>query len=482
MAAAKCVNITTAQAFHGLKELYPDLWADTTPICRPEPAPNKNFISEWGEALKQGAGEAWAPYLASTYQVANLQVAKPTGEFVVRADDALTNWAAKQKLYFGDLLTPEASAAVAAMLEGKATADSTANTAAKQTAAALQGQFASLPLSVRKDLLEMLRQLAAVVQPDRTTSTTHTVHKPQYSVEQSETTALMKEQTRIRTMGFPRKVEVKGFTATTGAAATAAAAAGSQTSSSSGHAGNNDGTVLACKSMHQTVKAPKASNMIDTLMSKVPLKWAASSVMAPASSYTASFGENLGRTTQMHKTMFKEVNVGFGHVDQQLYPAGSGIYPVEQLYLTSSPVPGEAQHEADHKTTMRQSYKPRDPEGVARSVTAAREQIEASQAARNKSFIPLSKAGIQLGSSAQWQSTYGGDFIPRKADLSANKAMATAVAGIFNGPTIAYGKIAGMRADDAAAIAKWKAEQEAKAAAKAAAEAALDKFAAGQRS
>jgi hypothetical protein len=38
---------------------------------------------------------------------------------------------------------------------------------------------------------------------------------------------------------------------------------------------------------------------------------------------------------------------------------------------------------------------------VARSGAAAREQIEASQAVRNKSFIPLSKAGIQLGSSAE---------------------------------------------------------------------------------
>jgi hypothetical protein len=32
---------------------------------------------QWGESLRQGADEAWAPYLASTYQVANLQVAKP---------------------------------------------------------------------------------------------------------------------------------------------------------------------------------------------------------------------------------------------------------------------------------------------------------------------------------------------------------------------------------------------------------------------
>jgi len=73
----KSVNITTSQAMHGLKDLYPDMWASTVPICRPDPAPNKNFISEWGESLRQGAGEAWKPYLATTSQLANLQVAKP---------------------------------------------------------------------------------------------------------------------------------------------------------------------------------------------------------------------------------------------------------------------------------------------------------------------------------------------------------------------------------------------------------------------
>lgn len=73
----KSVNITTSQAMHGLKDLYPDLWANTVPICRPDPAPNKNFISEWGESLRQGSGDAWKPYLATTNQLTNLQVAKP---------------------------------------------------------------------------------------------------------------------------------------------------------------------------------------------------------------------------------------------------------------------------------------------------------------------------------------------------------------------------------------------------------------------
>ncbi|KAF6258841.1 hypothetical protein COO60DRAFT_1074463 [Scenedesmus sp. NREL 46B-D3] len=470
----RCVNVTTAQAFHGLKELYPDLWAATAPICRPAAAPNKNFVSEWGESLRQGADEAWAPYLASSYQVANLQVAKPTDEFALRADAALVGWAAQQKLYFGDLLSPQAAAAVAGLLEGRQPAAAAGAAAGEARAAA--GRAGALPLADRKGLVDMLRQLSSVVQPDSTQSLSHTAHKPQYSVEQPGTTCLMREQTRLRTMGCPRKVEVKGFahaaTKTAAAAAAApalqrdeAAAAGSASSSRS--SSNKPGR-----------PAVKASDMIDTLSSKVPLKWAASSVVAPGSSYTAAFGSNPGRSPQMCKTVFKEVNVGFGHVDQLQYPTRSALYPVEQRYLQPSPVPGRVQHDADLKTTNRMSYKPRDPDSVARSVAAAREQIEASQSVRNKSFIPLSKAGIQLGSSAQWCSSYGADFLPSKTDLSANKAMAAAVSNMFNGPTIAWGKIAGTRAGDAAGIAKWNAQQEAAAAAKAAAEAALDRRAA----
>jgi hypothetical protein len=49
------LNVTTAQAFHGLKELYPDLWAATAPICRPQAAPNKNFVSEVSTAQHSAA-------------------------------------------------------------------------------------------------------------------------------------------------------------------------------------------------------------------------------------------------------------------------------------------------------------------------------------------------------------------------------------------------------------------------------------------
>lgn len=72
-----------------------------------------------------------------------------TYEFAVRADEALIGWVAKQHTHFAELLSPQAAAAAVALLEGRAAAGST------------------LSLSERKELLQVLRQLAAVVQPDR---------------------------------------------------------------------------------------------------------------------------------------------------------------------------------------------------------------------------------------------------------------------------------------------------------------------------
>lgn len=73
------LNLTTSHAEHGLKDLYPDLYAATLPAARPRQAPggSRNFRSEWGEALRQGAGEAWAPYLASSYETCNATVHPP---------------------------------------------------------------------------------------------------------------------------------------------------------------------------------------------------------------------------------------------------------------------------------------------------------------------------------------------------------------------------------------------------------------------
>ncbi len=74
----------------------------------------------------------------------------------------------------------------------------------------------------------------------------------------------------------------------------------------------------------------------------------------------------------------------------------------------------------------------------------------------------------------QWCSEAASSFAPTHADLAANAAMAQAVAGMFRGPTVAYGAVAGQRPGDAAVVAKWRERQAAAEAARLAAEAALD--------
>lgn len=76
----------------------------------------------------------------------------------MRAEEALIGWVAKQQIHFADLLSPQAAAAVAALLEGQPAA---------AAAAAADGGSSGLSLSERKELLGVLRLLAAVVQPNR---------------------------------------------------------------------------------------------------------------------------------------------------------------------------------------------------------------------------------------------------------------------------------------------------------------------------
>lgn len=126
-------------------------------------------------------------------------------------------------------------------------------------------------------------------------STMRSSYKPQYSVEDRETTSLMKEQTRVKTMGFPRKVEVKGF-ASPPKAATGSRRAGSASLVATG---GSTGSLSGSPTRRGHHKSLKASEMVDTFSSNVPLKWASTAVGNPTSSYTASFGGNPGHAPQV---------------------------------------------------------------------------------------------------------------------------------------------------------------------------------------
>jgi hypothetical protein len=48
--------------------------AQVLPVARGQAFPNKTFISEWGDSLKEGSERVWAGYLQSSYGAANEEV------------------------------------------------------------------------------------------------------------------------------------------------------------------------------------------------------------------------------------------------------------------------------------------------------------------------------------------------------------------------------------------------------------------------
>jgi hypothetical protein len=136
----------------------------------------------------------------------------------------------------------------------------------------------------------------------RDKSTSHTLHCKQVSVEEASTTTLLKEQTRIKTMGFPRKVSVKGFARPLSSTAAAAVQQGGAPAAATGRGsnGNSNGGapfggrgVQSAGCIRSPTAAVSASALIDTQKSKVPLKWAASNLVPPAAPTTPSMGLTL---------------------------------------------------------------------------------------------------------------------------------------------------------------------------------------------
>ena len=61
---------TPALAAHAAARRPPQV----LPVARGQACPNKTFVSEWGDSLKQGSERVWAGYLQSSYSAGNEEV------------------------------------------------------------------------------------------------------------------------------------------------------------------------------------------------------------------------------------------------------------------------------------------------------------------------------------------------------------------------------------------------------------------------
>mmetsp|Transcript_23489 Transcript_23489/g.51554 ORF Transcript_23489/g.51554 Transcript_23489/m.51554 type:complete len:728 (-) Transcript_23489:764-2947(-) len=174
--------VTTYQmAFH-VQEDNPELYARALENARADPVPNYSLISDWGDTLKRGVDEVWRQkFMKSTYTSSNEDVVKEVTNFDVLKEQAFFEWMQKQDTYYGDLLT-------------------------KLKKEDMRKLFSAGSLEERREILEALRQVYAVVQPDHLKSHSQSVHRPMVRTEDDQLLLLLREQTKLKTMGRPPPV------------------------------------------------------------------------------------------------------------------------------------------------------------------------------------------------------------------------------------------------------------------------------------
>lgn len=62
---------------------------------------------------------------------------------------------------------------------------------------------------------------------------------------------------------------------------------------------------------------------------------------------------------QMFKTVFKDVTVGVGHVNDHLYPAKTDVFPLPAHYVESAWLPEQQESAEAMKTTNKLTFMPR---------------------------------------------------------------------------------------------------------------------------
>lgn len=182
----------------------------------------------------------------------------------------------------------------------------------------------------------------------RLRSASHDAHGPQHSVERPEVLALLRTHVRAKTMGTQRP---------RGAAHTDAQKTATQVTNrqgvqatrlapglvSSTGAGVDESTV-PCGHAPDLGRSTRGrgggcsggsagSKDIDTLRSRVPLKWAASSATVGGSSYAAAFARAAARSPQMPKALPPTASPTLGAVDRHVHPSRNGPLPVELRWL-----------------------------------------------------------------------------------------------------------------------------------------------------
>ncbi|KAG1674204.1 hypothetical protein FOA52_013824 [Chlamydomonas sp. UWO 241] len=181
---ARNPNQTDYQATFGARAEYPELYERAIALLKSEPVPNYTHISEWGDTLRKANDPEWRKkFMQSTYNAGNDDAVDPSTVKAVEAakEKAFFAWMVKQKTYYGDLMKKLPQEDLEALAGGAS-------------------------LEKKREILDCLRQMYAVAQPNAMKSVSHTDFKLMARVEDEALTAMMMEMVRLKTMGHPPPV------------------------------------------------------------------------------------------------------------------------------------------------------------------------------------------------------------------------------------------------------------------------------------
>ncbi|KAG2451867.1 hypothetical protein HYH02_003643 [Chlamydomonas schloesseri] len=451
---------TTYAESYNLRSMYPEVYDQALRETKADPVPNYTLISEWGDSLKAGVSDAHKLYMCTTYNRTNDEVCKLETTTDQVREQEFFKWMQRQKTYYGDLL------------------------------ARAPGQDLESVLSVaddeqKRDILNALRQLHAVVDPDQIKSHSQAVHCDMRGIQNLDLEAKLKEFTKRKTMGGPhtelaiRKpgaakpqrpatAELRPNTVdlTFGASAPGPGAGGEPSSSAlkpskprpatAGAALGNRGTGGANVPAPRRAFATAGQEKKDTFLSKVPLQWSVGATGGPLqSAYTDTFGGRGAGRVRPNSALLRTAPVKYhcptcpiGAVNPHTAMAPMrSAYPVPESFLGATMAGGTGsiafpQHAG--QTVYRSEYAPRDAAAVTATLAAQAALTEQAGKQLQKSTLPMGpKNGINLVGPVDWCSEMKDEYVPHATNyVTSNADTRVSMRVMFNGPTASVGKVA----------------------------------------
>ena len=382
--AREAVFYTSNKLSYGASEIDPELYRSMQDVVRPIRAPNVTLRSEWGESLawaeKQRAKKTAGAQKQSqtTYDRLNDSVYPEFLSSRNLQNDQFFEWVRRQRLYYGDILSEEATQAVDEWLDQASDEE-------------------------RQEFLELFRDLHVAHTSEMLRSISHQDYS-KYNPDRA-TFAKRPSSAPFAEGSRPMTAEQLSRPGTGGVRPPPAVRPATGSRPATADPSRRPSTSAGVRKIKPTVEAsgdgpPKIE--IETFSSQVPLQWGGSG-LAPTSTYTDTYrkgpayatAEDGGGEEDRMLGYWAAVTAPFGSLNPKFYKheGKTNYYPIPEALMYPKGLIGGAPPRGT-QTTNRMSFLPRSEEELIDQAKKAAEQVAASKAARYITTVPLGAQGI----------------------------------------------------------------------------------------